>query len=290
VSTQPTSPTGGYWDVSTHRTKTERTHTMFSMKWRIQKEIQFRFLLTAGVLLVLGGVLGGPPGLCAQASPSGEHHMAPRLHVGGGIAVAQPLGEFNEYVRVGGGILGFGRLQLDERGLVSLRLQGGFLTYGRETERVCLSETVGCRIEVDLTTSNNILLMGIGPELGVPLGNARMYGNAMLGFDYFSTDSQVSGSFEQEPFASTRNFGDGGLSWNLGGGLELPIARARAAPIALDVGLSYQGNGRREYLTRGDIRDRPDGSLEFDVKRSDANFLVWRLGVSVGIPGLRHRP
>lgn len=257
---------------------------MFCMKRSRSATVSLLPLLVA----VVWSLLTGPPALSAQAPPPPEEPVVePRLHVGLAGAVAQPLGEFNEYVRVGGGIVGFGRLTLDETGMVSLRLHGGILTYGRETQRVCLSETVGCRIEVDLTTSNNILLMGIGPEVAIPLGATRLYGNASLGFDYFSTDSQVSGRFEQDPFASNRNFGDGGLSWNLGAGVEIPLARARGIPVALDLGVAYQGNGRREYLTRGDITDRPDGSLEFDVKRSDTNFLLWRLGLSVGIPDRR---
>ena len=39
----------------------------------------------------------------------------------------------------------------------------------------------------------------------------------------------------------------------------------------------------REYLTRGGIIDEPDGSISLDVKRSEADFLLWRIGASVGI-------
>jgi hypothetical protein len=245
--------------------------------------------LAALVLLV-----GAPPLVWGQAAgPRGGgvddpgDLSPPRIHVGGGLAVAQATGEFSEYVSVGAGLQGFIRVDMDEGGLVGLRLQGTFLNYGNETKRVCLSATVGCRIQVDLTTSNNIIAVGVGPELALPLGASRLYGNALVGFGYFSTDSHVRGGLDQEPFASSRNYGDGGLSWNAGGGVEIPIARAGIVPISLDLGLSYHGNGRREYLTRGDIRDLPDGSLEFDVRRSQADFLVWRVGVSVGLrPGM----
>ncbi|TVR51697.1 MAG: hypothetical protein EA421_15020 [Gemmatimonadales bacterium] len=212
--------------------------------------------------------------------------LPPRIHTGAGLAVAQAVGEFSEYVSVGAGIQGFLRVELDEGGRVGLRLQGAFLNYGNETQRVCLSATVGCRIEVDLTTSNNIVTVGLGPELALPIGASRLYGNALAGFGYFSTDSQVRGGLDQDPFASSRNYGDGGFSWSAGGGVEIPVARAGALPVSLDLGLNYNGNGRREYLTRGGITDRPDGSLEFDVKRSEADFLIWRIGVSVGLrPG-----
>lgn len=178
--------------------------------------------------------------------------------------------------------MGFVRGNLDEGGVLGLRLQGGVLTYGRETQRVPLSETVG-RIEVDLTTSNNIFLLSAGPELAIPVGNGRIWGHAGAGLGYFSTDSQVQGSMgDQEPFASTRNFSDAGFSWNAGAGVDYTLGRIRGSPVALTFGLSRQENGRREYLTRGGIRDLPGGGLEFDVKRSQANFLLWTFGVSVG--------
>jgi hypothetical protein len=248
----------------------------------------FAFVKQGAGFVRLGlGALAASAALALSAGPAATQALdtlgLPRAYAGIAAAVAQPLDEFDEYVNVGGGIDGFFRVRLDDAGFVSLRLHGGFLTYGSETKRVCLSETVGCRIQVDLTTSNNIFLFGLGPELAVPLGRVRLYGNGSVGFDYFSTDSNVSGTSTENPFASTRNYGDGGFSWNAGGGLEIRVAEARTLPIAIDLGLAYQGNGRREYLTRGGIIDRPDGSLEFDVKRSQANFLLWRIGASVGI-------
>jgi opacity protein-like surface antigen len=231
---------------------------------------------TASVLAVIAFALTSP--LAAQRGDG----VPPRFHAGLSATVAQPLGEFHDYVGVGGGLSAFFRVNMDPAGIVSLRFRGGFVNYGNETKRVCLSQTVGCRIEVDLTTSNNIFLLGVGPELAVPIGPVRLYGNGGVGLGYFSTDSQVSGSTGDEPFASTQNYGDGGFAWNAGGGMEVEIAQAREMPISLDLGLSYQRNGLRDYLTEGGISERPDGSLELDVRRSEANLLLWTLGVSVG--------
>ena len=219
----------------------------------------------------------------AGRSAAQDELPLPRSYAGLAVAIAAPLGEFDDYVDVGGGIDGFFRVRLDPDGIVSLRVHGGFINYGNETKRVCLSETVGCRIQVDLTTSNNIFMLGFGPELAAPMGRVRVYFNGSVGFDYFSTDSNVSGTSTEAPFASTRNFGDGGFSWNGGGGMEVRVGHISNLPIAIDVGAAYQGNGRREYLTRGDIIDLPDGSLRFDVKRSDANFVLWRIGATIGI-------
>lgn len=231
-------------------------------------------------------VLAFPAALHAQFGPQGEELRPPRIFVGGSLALAQPVGEFNEYVNVGGGVSGFFRVAADPQGILSFRVDVSALTYGQETRRVCLSETVGCRITVDLTTSNNILLIGAGPELAVPIGAGRLYGGVTAGLGYFLTDSNVRGTGDQEPFARTENFSDGGFAWNAGAGAQLPITRGRV-PVALDFGVAYQGNGRREYLTRGDIIDLPGGDIELRVRRSDADFVLWRLGVSVGLrPGI----
>jgi hypothetical protein len=206
----------------------------------------------------------------------------PRMFVGGSLSLAQPTGEFNEYVNVGGGVSGFFRVAADPDGILSFRVDVSALTYGRETRQVCLSSTVGCRITVDLTTSNNIFLLGVGPELAVPVGGGRLYGGLTGGLGYFLTDSSVSGTGDQQPFAQSENYSDAGFAWNAGGGIQIPITRGRI-PVALDFGVSYQGNGRREYLTRGDIIDLPGGDIELRVRESDADFALWRLGVSVGL-------
>ena len=254
------------------------TSLVGEVRWGSAMRCVGKLLLPALLPLLVAVELGGQEPELRQDSET------PRLRAGLAVGMAQPLGEFRDYVRMGGGVHGFFRVQMGDEGRVALRVHAGVLTYGRETQRVCLSETVGCRIEVDLTTSNNILLLGVGPEVGVPVGRARLYATGSVGLGYFSTDSQVMGTVQNEPFASTRNFGDGGFAWTGGGGVEVPLGWIQRVPVALDFGVSYQGNGRRDYLTRGGITDLPDGSLEFDVKRSQADFLLWRLGVSVGVP------
>jgi len=221
----------------------------------------------------------GPAPVSAQAP--GESELPPGLRVGIQAIVVQPTGEFRDYVDLGGGLRGAIRLDLDDTGILGLRIEAGGMTYGRETKRVCLSETVGCRITVDLTTSNNVFMMGVGPELTLPIGPFDVFGSLLGGFSYFATSSSVQGTSDDTPFASSENYGDGGWAWNWGGGIRLPIVRGRT-PVALEVGLSHQRNGRREYLTRGDIRELPGGAIELDVKRSDADFLTWGIGVFIG--------
>lgn len=241
---------------------------------------RYTFVMVIGATLWTGEVEGQGQG---QTPPAGRSY-----HAGGSLAIAQPEGEFRDYVDLGVGLQAFFRVPIDETGIVSLRIDGGILSYGRETQRVCLSSTVGCRITVDVTTSNSIFLLGFGPEIGIPLGGARLYGTVTGGLSYFSTDSEVRGSPAQDAIATTNNYGDAGFAWRSGVGLQIPIAGGDT-PVFLDFGLGFQGNGRREYLTEGDISERPDGSLLLNVRRSDADFRLWTIGVSVTIPSERGR-
>src|SRR5262245_24797484 len=111
-----------------------------------------------------------------------------RFEAGGSFNYGVPQGDFRENVRQGFGLDAFFRWNLDSRGIFSLRTDGSYLGYGRETKRVPLSQTVG-RIRLDLTTTNNILHMGIGPQLTAPDGPFRPYVNGGIGFSYFFTSS-----------------------------------------------------------------------------------------------------
>jgi hypothetical protein len=127
---------------------------------------------------------------------------------GASFTYGRPVGDFLRFVHEGYGFDAFLRWNLEPQGLLSLKLDGGFLVYGSETLRVPLSSTVGARILVDLTTSNNIAWMGFGPQLTLPIGPFRPYGSAAIGFSYFFTESSVEGSDDTFDFANTTNFED----------------------------------------------------------------------------------
>jgi hypothetical protein len=200
----------------------------------------------------------------------------------GGLAVnyGRPVGEFYDYVEQGWGLDGFFRWNMDPSGILSLRLEGGFLSYGRETFRVPLSGTIGGRILVDLTTSNNILWLGFGPQLTLPVPGIRPYVNAAAGFSYFYTESQVEGSDnDDQPFASTKNYDDGTFAWGAGGGFLIPFA-TRSGEIAIDLGVRYHANGEVRYLREGSIVDLPDGTVQINPIQSEANLVTFRVGIS----------
>ncbi len=233
-----------------------------------------RFFVTA-----LAGCLSVSSPLSGQASPPAVDSNAsviPRLHVGLAADIGQPVGAFKQHVNNAVGLQAHALLRLDRHGLVAIRLQGGWLNYGRESQRTCVGTTPGCRIAVDVTTANGILSLGVGPQLAFPLGPLRTYGYGLIGVSRLATVSGLGGGILPNIVAGDENFGDTGLSWSGGLGIQLPVQQH----TTIDVGIAYQGNGRRNYLIEGGVSDNPDGSLAFDIKRSNADLYAIRVGVT----------
>ena len=208
----------------------------------------------------------------------------PRVNAGGSLVFAAPQAEFKDYVHGAFGVNGNLGIGLDPQGIVQLRMEVGYLVYGSKTYRQSLGGGALGLIAVDVTTSNNIAHGGLGLQLTAPSGPIRPYGTASVGFSYFFTESQVEGtSNTQEPFASTKNFGDGAFAAQYGGGVYIPLRRG-AKPISLDLGAQYHKNGDMEYLTKNSITvTSPTQPPTITPVRSSANFVSFRLGLTFGV-------
>jgi hypothetical protein len=245
-------------------------------------------ILTQGALaaLLLAPLAAGAqdastgPRLLGPATAAGE----PRFMGGLSFTVGQPRGAFRRYVDDGYGVGAHGLYRVDRAGAFALRLDGGFLNYGRETLRVPLNTGPGGgRVQLDLTTTNNLFWLGAGPQLMAPRGPVRPYVNGTAGVSYFATTSSVKGRNNTESFAEDTNFDDAQFSWGGGAGVLVPLHRSARSLVFLDVGAQYHDNGRNvRYLREGGIRDLPNGNVQLDVIRSRADLLTWHVGVSVG--------
>jgi len=218
----------------------------------------------------------------AAGAQYGVEHTprTPRVALGGGAFIAQPVGEFKRYVNNGYGGGGQLLLRVDPRGFLALRVDGGYLVYGHERKRVSLPDAG--RVELDVTTSNNILTYSVGPQLMLPAGPVRPYVNLFAGGAYFFTESSIGDADYDGSVASTRNFGDNVPSYGYGGGVFVPLA-VRNAVIGIDLGARFVRNGFTRYLREGGVTDLPDGGYSVSPIESETNLVLYHAGVSIGL-------
>jgi hypothetical protein len=208
----------------------------------------------------------------------------PSTWVGGSLTFASPQGEFKNYVDGAVGLNGHLIHQFGD-GIVAFRADVGYLIYGSATRRQSLGQGAFGLVAMDVTTSNNILNGGLGLQLMAPTGSIRPYVNGNLGFSYFFTESSIAGSnYDNEPFASSNNYDDGGFSTNWGGGLYVPLKMGIKNPVILDIGFASHRNSDMRYLTKESIYIADANSTPVITPvRSAANFVTFKLGVSVGV-------
>lgn len=195
------------------------------------------------------------------------------------VQVARPVHEFAENVDVAFGVGSSLRHHFSWFRPLGIRGDFAMMNYGNERQRVPLSSTVN-RVTVEMNTSNNILLVGGGPELAVMHGPVRPYVHGFVGYSYFFTESSAGDDDGGGTFARSTNFSDGGLATGGGAGIRAPL-RARTTEISIDGGARFTRNGVRSYLRRGDVTDLPDGSLQFTPRVTNADFWTYYLGISL---------
>lgn len=237
------------------------------------------------MVTVAFGVTGSMTGLDAQRHyDRGDGDRRPSAYVGVGFIAADPVGDFGLMVDDGFGLQVDGRFPIGFDGGLSIRLDGGFLIYGHESRHMCFPAPVGCRIGVDLNTTNSVAFVGVGPELA-GTGRVAPYVNASVGLSYFGTYSSLSGDDEYEDHFRTRNYSDLVTAGRVGGGVRVRVGSTSGGPLLLDFGGTYHRNGIAEYLRKGDIEDLPDGSIVLYPNRTEANLVTFQVGVSFGVGG-----
>lgn len=196
----------------------------------------------------------------------------------GSIALlnTQPLGELS--TGPGIGIAVAGAYALDPFRIFRLRGEFRASVYDRETDQVCFSGTVGCRILLDLETNYSIVYGGIGPQIVIPIGPTELALDGTIGWSAFTATSTLQGVDDQdESFGQTNNYDDQTFAWSTGGEFRVPVSRQ----VAIALGAHYQHNGTVSYLRKGGITDNPDGTLSFDPYRTEANLVAITLGVDI---------
>lgn len=218
----------------------------------------------------------GPDTGTIRAAPR-QLQRPPTAWLGLDLLVAQPVGEFADYIGTGGGAGAHILVHTDPKRISAIRFDLGWIQYASERNRY----DVYPGLAVDVNTSYSILYAGVGPQLMVPSGPVRPYVMGAAGLSYFSTRSSIAG---QDPYynedASRTNFDHTTFAWSAGGGLYIPIGRAQR--FSIDVSARYHANGESEYLRKGSIQDNPDGSYTITPIHSQANLVTYQAGVAIG--------
>lgn len=256
----------------------------------------------ASLLLLAGGALLAASPAAGQDEFAGQTPTdtsdAPKIsaQISTGAALAAPRGGLRRNVGTGGGI----RLSIQGwRGQspVLVGLDFGILGYGRTTDQVPFSSTVGPRVPVDVTTSNMVLETHLSARLQPRTGRLRPYAEALVGFKYFFTRTRVGetdldddrrGGFGDEITSST-NFDDFALSGGVGAGIDIRVYQQSDPAktlrrVDLHLGVQYLLGQEAEYLAEGELADKNgNGRLErseMDIRRSRTTFLQPQFGVT----------
>ena len=209
--------------------------------------------------------------------------VRPQWHLGVGGILSDPQGDFAEAVGTSPGLAFNVRYSPAGAMGFGLRADFGFIRYGSSVRPTCFSVTVGCLVQLEVVTANDILLFNLGPEWVLPVGPVRPYLTGNVGLAHIYTHSSVRGldDYDEDSFGETTNIKDSSLAWRGGGGILVRLVRGQLS-MDLDLAAFYHRNGVAEYLTDVDIRDHPTG-VNMSPRRGDTNFLSFRLGVSFGL-------
>ncbi|MHB1311150.1 MAG: hypothetical protein ACYC3L_03955 [Gemmatimonadaceae bacterium] len=216
----------------------------------------------------------------AAQSYEGASEFPRSAIAGGALQFGKPQGEFSRNVDATFGIGGFFGWRLG-RSPFAIRGDLGYNIYGSKTRRVPLGTGPLGLINVDVSTTNNIVNGGIGLQAGLPGASVRPYAGGSVGFSYFFTSSSVSGTNQStsDAFASSTNYSDNTFAKTLFGGFYVPIGSKGAQ---LDLSARYHWNGDARYLTERDITFNAAGNPVLSPHLTRADLLTISAGIAFG--------
>ena len=132
------------------------------------KAIYKCFALALPVCVLVTPAAGAPiPAEPPQTSAAGLIPDRTRFAAGVSVIGFEPKEEFRQNIGNGVGVSGTVQYYLDREGWGNIRFDPSWLRYGNETDRL------GGRVELEVTTTHQIIGLSFGPELAVPRGPIR---------------------------------------------------------------------------------------------------------------------
>ena len=208
-----------------------------------------------------------------------------RYTVGLSGLYGQPLGPFADNVRHGFGLDGMGTIGLDTRGIFSLKAELGWIRLDSKSEPFIVNTGFEF-LELESETTSGVLMLGAGPQLAVPFGPIRPYVGGSVGFARFATNTAIKISADQTNTGQEETIDDQTVSSDFilslaaSGGIrfELPFM---GRGILGDLGVRWHRNGEAEYVSSEGVVYNGSGQPTITATRSDADFLVYRLGIVI---------
>ena len=204
--------------------------------------------------------------------------LAQKYEAGAEFTTFVPQGEFKDNISNngygGGGNFLFGLW----RSPFLAGIDVGFVNYGSVGRSVPLAPTIP-EVRVDVFTDNNIVLTHFLLRAKPRHGTVQPYGDVLIGLKYLYTSTTVRGDSENDPIASDTNLSDTALSYGVGGGLQVSVAKFSGAELMIDGGARYLWGSHANYLRKGSITEI-NGVPVFDVLSSRTDALTLRIGVT----------
>jgi hypothetical protein len=190
------------------------------------------------------------------------------------VTAMSPSGEFNDNVTNTG--IGFGMLFLKRLGPSPFLIGGdfGFVIYGSQDSVEPLPPSATAQ-----STTNNIVLAHFLIRVQPRKGRVRPYAEGLIGFKHLYTDNMAYNEYLEEVVASKIYLSDTGLSYGVGGGLQIPLGKNDESKIVLDGNVRYFRGGRAQYLKEGSIRE-VDGVVVFNPLTSRTDIITIQIGVT----------
>ena len=167
---------------------------------------------------------------------------------------------------------------------VEIGLSLGYGIYGTQLEKR-RDLYVGFNDELRLRRNNNLFsAAGMFRFFPQVYGKAFPFFEAQLGAVYAYSRFKIRETATTEPIEEGRDMGNWARMNQLGGGLLIPLGKSVNGN--LEIKLMYQNTGRLEYLTKGDVRFRPDpdgrvnGEFEYFTRKSSLNMIQPSIGIS----------
>lgn len=211
---------------------------------------------------------------CGSAAPALADDGEGSARFGAAFSVGVPTGELADNIDAGFG-LDLNAAWAPRGGPLGLRLDAWGVFYGSESFHVTHSPEFA-RVPLEGETTNWLGGLTVGPQLMVRSGPVRPYAYGFAGLGYFATESEIRGEGDFEPFATATNHDDATFAWGGGAGVLVPFGRH----WGLDVGVRYVVNGEATYLTEGDLVEDGEGGVLLFPRRTEANLLEVRVGVT----------